>query len=95
MEGGQERWYKHGNPTQPSGTIYNITTGHEIEKPRRATRVTLQSHTEKTWVFHKGTEKSERLSPTEKKLITNHAEICYHSTGPIREHGRWQKWQRN
>ena len=57
-EGEQEKWYRHGNPTKKGGTTYNITTGVEIERPNKAIRVTLKSRSEKTWVFHKGAQRS-------------------------------------
>ena len=46
-EGNQERWYKHGNPTTPGGTTYNVSTGVEIQRPKRAVIVTLKSRSEK------------------------------------------------
>ena len=67
VEGGQEKWYRHGNPTKKGGTTYNITTGVEIERPNKAIRVTLKSRSERTWVFHKGAQRSTETAHTKKK----------------------------
>ena len=66
VEGDQEKWYKHGNPTKTGGTIYNVTTGVEIPRPKRAVCVTLKSQSKKTWVFHQGTRKFTNIGTKHK-----------------------------
>ena len=95
LEGDQEKWYKHGNPTKHGGSIYNITTGIEIQRPERAVRITLKSQSEKTWVFHEGTGKLTRTGERKKSGEPNHAEICNRITGHMNQQGRMAELARD
>ena len=82
-------------PHKKGGTTYNITTGVEIERPNKAIRVTLKSRSERTWVFHKGAQRSTETAQKKKEVETNHSKICNRITGQIRTKGRMAELARD
>ena len=57
IENGIEKWYNHGSPA-PGTLNYTINKGQEIQKPKRAVRVTLKFKSGHSWIFNPGYPKS-------------------------------------